>query len=41
MNRSQALEIVREFVHNENLVRHMLAVEFRDAILRRELRCRC
>ena len=27
MNRSQALEIVREFVHNENLVRHMLAVE--------------
>jgi putative nucleotidyltransferase with HDIG domain len=27
MNRSQALEIVREYVKNENLVRHMLAVE--------------
>lgn len=27
MNRSQALAIVNEFVKNENLVRHMLAVE--------------
>lgn len=27
MNREQALAIVREFVKNENLVRHMLAVE--------------
>jgi putative nucleotidyltransferase with HDIG domain len=27
MNRSQALEIVREYIQNENLVRHMLAVE--------------
>lgn len=27
MNRAQALAIVREFVQNENLVRHMLAVE--------------
>lgn len=27
MNRDQALAIVREFVKNENLVRHMLAVE--------------
>jgi putative nucleotidyltransferase with HDIG domain len=27
MNRSQALNIVREYVKNENLVRHMLAVE--------------
>jgi putative nucleotidyltransferase with HDIG domain len=27
MNRSQALEIVREYVKNESLVRHMLAVE--------------
>jgi len=27
MNRKQALEIVREHVKNENLVRHMLAVE--------------
>jgi len=27
MNRSQAFEIVREYVKNENLVRHMLAVE--------------
>ncbi len=27
LNREQALEIVREYVKNENLVRHMLAVE--------------
>jgi putative nucleotidyltransferase with HDIG domain len=27
MNRDQAISIVREFVKNENLVRHMLAVE--------------
>ena len=27
MNRDQALSIVREYVKNENLVRHMLAVE--------------
>ena len=27
MNRSESLEIVHEFVKNENLVRHMLAVE--------------
>jgi len=27
MNRSQALQIVREYVKNENLIRHMLAVE--------------
>ncbi|HEY5573272.1 MAG TPA: HDIG domain-containing metalloprotein, partial [Anaerolineales bacterium] len=27
MNRDQALEIVREHVENENLIRHMLAVE--------------
>ena len=27
MNRNEALDIVREFVKNENLVRHMLAVE--------------
>jgi putative nucleotidyltransferase with HDIG domain len=27
MNREQAYELVREFVSNENLVRHMLAVE--------------
>jgi len=27
MNRSEALAIVREFIQNENLVRHMLAVE--------------
>ncbi len=27
MNREEALSIVREFVKNENLVRHMLAVE--------------
>jgi predicted hydrolase (HD superfamily) len=27
MNRDNALKIVREFVKNENLVRHMLAVE--------------
>jgi putative nucleotidyltransferase with HDIG domain len=27
MNRAEALAIVREFVKNENLVRHMLAVE--------------
>ncbi len=27
MNREQALAIVREFVKNENLIRHMLAVE--------------
>jgi putative nucleotidyltransferase with HDIG domain len=27
MNRSEALTIVREYVKNENLVRHMLAVE--------------
>ena len=27
MNRDEALRIVREFVKNENLVRHMLAVE--------------
>jgi putative nucleotidyltransferase with HDIG domain len=27
MNRSQALAIVQEFVKNENLIRHMLAVE--------------
>jgi putative nucleotidyltransferase with HDIG domain len=27
MNRDRALEIIREFVNNENLIRHMLAVE--------------
>jgi putative nucleotidyltransferase with HDIG domain len=27
MNRSEALEIVRDYIKNENLVRHMLAVE--------------
>ena len=27
MNRSEALEIVNEYVKNENLIRHMLAVE--------------
>jgi putative nucleotidyltransferase with HDIG domain len=27
MNRAEALDIVREYVKNENLVRHMLAVE--------------
>ena len=27
MNRTEALQIVREYVKNENLVRHMLAVE--------------
>ncbi|MCS6908144.1 MAG: HDIG domain-containing protein [Anaerolineales bacterium] len=27
MNREQALEIVREYVKNENLIRHMIAVE--------------
>ena len=27
MNRSEALEIVREYVKNDNLIRHMLAVE--------------
>ena len=27
MNRNQALEIVNEFIENQNLVRHMLAVE--------------
>ena len=27
MNRSEALAIVREYINNENLVRHMLAVE--------------
>ena len=27
MNRSQAMDIVQEYVKNENLVRHMLAVE--------------
>ena len=27
MNREQALQIVHEFIQNENLVRHMLAVE--------------
>ena len=27
MNRAQALAIVHEFVKNENLIRHMLAVE--------------
>ena len=27
MNRSEALDLVREYVKNENLVRHMLAVE--------------
>jgi putative nucleotidyltransferase with HDIG domain len=27
MNRSEALAIVREYIENENLVRHMLAVE--------------
>lgn len=27
MNRSEAISIVREYVNNENLVRHMLAVE--------------
>ncbi len=27
MTRDEALAIVREFVHNENLIRHMLAVE--------------
>ena len=27
MNRPQALQIVREYVKNENLIRHMLAVE--------------
>ena len=27
MNRSQALDIVREFVKNENLINHMLSVE--------------
>ena len=27
MNRDEALAIVREYVKNENLVRHMLAVE--------------
>ena len=27
MNRSEALDIVREYIKNENLVRHMLAVE--------------
>jgi putative nucleotidyltransferase with HDIG domain len=27
MNRSQALDIVREYIQSENLVRHMLAVE--------------
>jgi putative nucleotidyltransferase with HDIG domain len=27
MERAEALALVREFVHNENLVRHMLAVE--------------
>ena len=27
MNRSEAMDIVREYVKNENLVRHMLAVE--------------
>jgi putative nucleotidyltransferase with HDIG domain len=27
MNRIEALEIVREYIQNENLVRHMLAVE--------------
>jgi putative nucleotidyltransferase with HDIG domain len=27
MNHSQALDIVREYIKNENLVRHMLAVE--------------
>jgi putative nucleotidyltransferase with HDIG domain len=27
MNRDQALEIVNEFIQNQNLVRHMLAVE--------------
>ena len=27
MERAEALALVREHVHNENLVRHMLAVE--------------
>jgi putative nucleotidyltransferase with HDIG domain len=27
MNRSEAYEIVQEYVHHENLIRHMLAVE--------------
>ncbi len=27
MNRSQALEILEEYIENENLIRHMLAVE--------------
>ena len=27
MDREQALSLVREYVKNENLVRHMLAVE--------------
>ncbi len=27
MDRDQAYEIVREYVSNENLIRHMLAVE--------------
>jgi predicted hydrolase (HD superfamily) len=27
MNREKALEIVRKYVKNENLIRHMLAVE--------------
>lgn len=27
MNRQEAMQIVREYIHNENLVRHMLAVE--------------
>jgi len=27
MNRTEALALVREYVKNENLVRHMLAVE--------------
>ena len=27
MNRTEALQIVRDYVKNENLVRHMLAVE--------------
>jgi putative nucleotidyltransferase with HDIG domain len=37
MNRSEALSLVREYVKNENLVRHMLAVEAAMRLYARQL----
>ena len=41
MTRDEALAIVREYVKNENLIKHMYSRGSRHALIRREVRTRC